>query len=54
MPLDPQAEMLLALVKQSNLPEFWQLTPGQGASSCTARRRRGSRRHIHRTEDRHP
>jgi len=29
MPLDPQAETVIGLVKQSGLPEFWQLTPGQ-------------------------
>lgn len=29
MPLDPQAELVINLVKQSGLPEFWQLTPDQ-------------------------
>jgi acetyl esterase len=29
MPLDPQAELILGLVKKANLPEFWQLTPDQ-------------------------
>lgn len=29
MPLDPQAELVIGLVKQSGLPEFWQLTPDQ-------------------------
>jgi acetyl esterase len=29
MPLDPQAEVILGLVKRANLPEFWQLTPDQ-------------------------
>jgi acetyl esterase len=29
MPLDPQAETIIALVKRANLPEFWQLTPSQ-------------------------
>lgn len=29
MPLDPQAELVVGLVKQAGLPEFWQLTPGQ-------------------------
>ena len=30
MPLDPQVEIILGLVKKANLPEFWQLTPDQG------------------------
>jgi acetyl esterase len=29
MPLDPQAETIIGLVKRANLPEFWQLTPDQ-------------------------
>jgi acetyl esterase len=29
MPLDPQAELVINLVKQSGLPELWQLTPDQ-------------------------
>jgi acetyl esterase len=29
MPLDPQAEVVIRLVKESGLPEFWQLTPDQ-------------------------
>lgn len=29
MPLDPQAQIIIGLVKQSGLPEFWQLTPDQ-------------------------
>ena len=29
MPLDPQAELVIGLAKQSGLPEFWQLTPEQ-------------------------
>ena len=29
MPLDPQAEIVIGLVKQAGLPEFWQLTPDQ-------------------------
>jgi acetyl esterase len=29
MPLDPQAELVIGLVKQSGAPEFWQLTPEQ-------------------------
>jgi len=29
MPLDPQAEVILGLIKQAGLPELWQLTPDQ-------------------------
>ncbi len=29
MPLDPQAEFVLGLVRKANLPELWQLTPDQ-------------------------
>src|SRR5581483_5895905 len=29
MPLDPQAESVLAMIKKANLPEMWQLTPEQ-------------------------
>jgi acetyl esterase len=29
MPLDPQAEAVLAMVRKANLPEMWQLTPEQ-------------------------
>jgi len=29
MPLDPQAQLVINLVKQSGLPELWQLTPDQ-------------------------
>jgi acetyl esterase len=29
MPLDPQAELVIGLVKQAGMPEFWQLTPMQ-------------------------
>ena len=29
MPLDPQAEIILGLIKQAGLPEMWQLTPDQ-------------------------
>jgi acetyl esterase len=29
MPLDPQADTILGLVKRANLPELWQLTPDQ-------------------------
>ena len=30
MALDPQIEIILDLIKKSNLPEIWQLTPDQG------------------------
>ena len=30
MALDPQIEIILGLIKKSNLPEIWQLTPDQG------------------------
>src|ERR1700674_2508180 len=53
MPLDPQAEMLLGLVKQANLPEFWQLTPGQAREQFTQRALKiVAKADIHRTEDR--
>jgi acetyl esterase len=53
MPLDPQAEMLLALVKQSNLPEFWQLTPRQAREQFALRAQKiEAKADIHRTEDR--
>ncbi len=53
MPLDPQAEMLLGLVKQANLPEFWQLTPRQAREQFALRALKlVAKADIHRTEDR--
>ena len=36
MPLDPQADMILGLVKRANLPELWQLTPDQAREPAVA------------------
>jgi len=52
MPLDPQAEILLGLVKQSGLPEFWQLTPDQAREHFIARvRKTEARDSIYRSRD---
>jgi len=54
MPLDPQAEILIGLVKQAGLPEFWQLTPGQAREQFALRvQKTAVKTTIHRTEDRH-
>lgn len=37
MPLDPQAAHVLGLVRQSGLPEFWQLTPQQAREQYVMR-----------------
>jgi hypothetical protein len=37
MPLDPQIEFVIGLVKKANAPEFWQLLPTRHASNtCCA------------------
>jgi acetyl esterase/lipase len=52
MPLDPQAELLLSLVKQAGLPEFWQLTPDQAREHFLTRvRKTEARDSIHRSRD---
>src|SRR5215510_16231152 len=52
MPLDPQAEILLGLVKQAGLPEFWQLTPDQAREQFVERvRKMEARSSIHRSRD---
>jgi acetyl esterase len=53
MPLDPQAETVIGLVKQSGLPEFWQLTPGQAREQYLLRvGKLAVREPIFRTQDR--
>ncbi len=53
MPLDPQAELVIGLVKQSGLPEFWQLTPGQAREQYLLRvGKLAVREPIFRTSDR--
>jgi acetyl esterase len=53
MPLDPQAEFVLGLVKQSGLPEFWQLTPAQAREQYLLRvSKLAPREQIFRTTDR--
>lgn len=52
MALDPQAEILLGLVKQAGLPEFWQLTPDQAREQFVERvRKMEARSSIHRSRD---
>jgi acetyl esterase/lipase len=53
MSLDPQAELIINLVKQAGLPEFWQLTPPQAREQYAQRVKRSElKESIHRTEDR--
>jgi acetyl esterase len=53
MPLDPQVQTLLQLIKQANQPEPWQLTPDQARESYLTRvNRLKVNEPIHRTEDR--
>ena len=53
MPLDPQAELIINLVKQAGLPEFWQLTPPQAREQYAQRVKCSELKEpIHRTEDR--
>ncbi len=53
MPLDPQAKMLIDLVKAANLPEFWQLTPDQAREAYKTRSARvAEKEDIHRVHDR--
>ena len=54
MPLDPQAETILGLVKQAGLPEFWQLTPDQAREQFALRVKKTEvKEPIHRVQDRH-
>ena len=53
MPLDPQAELVIGLVKQSGLPEFWQLTPDQAREQYLLRvGKLAPKEQIFRTTDR--
>jgi acetyl esterase len=53
MPLDPQIEVVINLVKQANAPEFWQLTPDQAREQYLLRTDKLKvREPIHKTEDR--
>jgi acetyl esterase/lipase len=53
MPLDPQIETILGLIKQSGLPEVWQLTPDQAREQYLTRvRNLEVKQSIHRTQDR--
>jgi len=53
MSLDPQIETILGLIKQSGLPEVWQLTPDQAREQYLTRvRNLEVKQSIHRTEDR--
>ena len=52
MPLDPQAETIIGLVKQAGLPEFWQLTPDQAREQFASRvQKMEARESIHRSRD---
>ncbi|HWQ39631.1 MAG TPA: alpha/beta hydrolase [Burkholderiales bacterium] len=53
MPLDPQAQRVIDLVRKANAPEFWQLTPDQAREQYRLRvDKLKVREDIHRTEDR--
>ncbi|MEX0958352.1 MAG: alpha/beta hydrolase [Burkholderiales bacterium] len=53
MPLDPQIEFVLGLVRTANAPEFWQLTPDQAREQYLLRTDKLKvREPIHKTEDR--
>jgi acetyl esterase len=53
MPLDPQIDTILQLIKTSGLPEVWQLTPDQAREQYLTRvRRLEYKQAVHRTEDR--
>jgi acetyl esterase/lipase len=52
MPLDPQAETIIGLVKQAGLPEFWQLTPDQAREQFASRvQKMEARESIYRSRD---
>jgi acetyl esterase len=53
MPLDPQIEFVIGLVKKANAPEFWQLTPDQAREQYLLRvARLAVKEPIFRTENR--
>lgn len=53
MPLDPQIEFVIGLVKKANAPEFWQLTPEQAREQYLLRvAKLATKEPIFRTEDR--
>jgi acetyl esterase len=53
MPLDPQIEFVIGLVKKANAPEFWQLTPDQAREQYSLRvAKLAVKEPIFRTEDR--
>ena len=53
MPLDPQADFILGLVKASGLPELWQLTPDQAREQFKLRvAKLAQKESIYRTHDR--
>jgi len=53
MPLDPQAALVIRLVKESGAPELWQLTPDQARAQYLVRvQRLEVKESIHRTQDR--
>lgn len=53
MPLDPQIEFVIGLVKKANAPEFWQLTPDQAREQYLLRvGKLAVKEPIFRTEDR--
>jgi acetyl esterase len=53
MPLDPQAQQIIDLVKQAKAPEYWQLTPDQAREQFRLRvEKLKAREPIHRSEDR--
>jgi len=53
MPLDPQAQLVINLVKQSGLPELWQLTPDQAREQYLMRvNKLALKEQIFRTSDR--
>ena len=54
MPLDPQAELVIGLVKQAGLPDVWQLTPDQAREQYLLRvQKLAVRQSIHHTRDLH-
>jgi acetyl esterase len=53
VPLDPQIEVIIALVKKANAPEYWQLTPDQAREQYQLRvAKLALREEIFRSEDR--
>ena len=53
MPLDPQAELVLGMVRKAGLPELWQLTPQQAREQYAMRvAKLATKEDIHRVHDR--